>query len=66
MSVKSPCVRKCGLNENNICVGCGRTTRDIRIWGNCNEKERIEIVKESSKRLSRLQEVRDDGFLSDT
>ena len=66
MSIKSPCTRHCGLNVDNVCVGCGRTVRELRIWANSNDEERLKIIKESSERLSRLQEMRDDSFLSDT
>ena len=26
---KSPCIKQCRLDENNVCVGCGRTIDEI-------------------------------------
>lgn len=66
MSVKSPCTRQCSLNNDNVCVGCGRNVLEIKRWRKSNDEERLKVIQESSERLSRLQEMRDDGFLSDT
>lgn len=66
MSVKSPCTRQCSLNNDSVCVGCGRNVLEIKRWRKSNDEERLKVIQESSERLSRLQEMRDDGFLSDT
>ena len=63
--IESPCTRHCGLNTDNICVGCGRTVRELRIWNNCNDEEKQEIVSESRNRLKRMQDVRDEGLHKD-
>jgi predicted Fe-S protein YdhL (DUF1289 family) len=63
--MKSPCVRICALNEDNICVGCGMTVRDIRIWRGADDQTREKIVTESRVRLSRMQTLRDEGFPDD-
>lgn len=63
--VQSPCTRHCGLNTDGICVGCGRTVREIRIWSNCNDEEKQEIVSKSCDRLRSMQDVRDEGLHKD-
>jgi predicted Fe-S protein YdhL (DUF1289 family) len=63
--IKSPCTRHCGLNVDNICVGCGRTVRELRIWSSCSDEEKQEIVSKSCDRLRSMQELRDEGFLHD-
>ena len=63
--VQSPCTRHCGLNTDGICVGCGRTVRELRIWSNCNDEEKQEIVSESRNRLKSMQDVRDEGLHKD-
>jgi|MDSZ01.2.fsa_nt_gb hypothetical protein len=63
--IKSPCTRHCGLNIDNICVGCGRSVRELRIWSNCDDKEKQEIVTKSSLRLKRMQMLRDEGLHND-
>lgn len=30
--VQSPCVRNCTLDENDVCLGCGRTLAEITEW----------------------------------
>jgi predicted Fe-S protein YdhL (DUF1289 family) len=34
---KSPCIKQCRLDENNVCVGCGRTIDEIKQHGNDNK-----------------------------
>ena len=63
--MKSPCVRICALNEDNICVGCGMTVRDLRIWRSTDDQTREKIVRESRIRASSMQRVRDEGFHND-
>lgn len=63
--MKSPCVRICSLNEDNVCVGCGMTVRDLRIWRGANDEEKQQIVTESGLRLKRVQALRDEGLSDD-
>ena len=40
----SPCIKVCKINPaNNLCLGCGRTIKEISDWANLkiNEKENI-------------------------
>jgi hypothetical protein len=34
---KSPCIKQCRLDENKVCVGCGRTIVEIKQYGNENK-----------------------------
>ena len=61
---RSPCTRKCGVGEDNVCVGCGRTVREIRIWFNASEEERREILRACSDRL-RVRDLRDESVQVD-
>ncbi|MGH8279147.1 MAG: DUF1289 domain-containing protein [Gammaproteobacteria bacterium] len=36
----SPCIRNCCLNENNVCLGCGRTLDEIRDWSKLSDTEK--------------------------
>ena len=65
MTIKSPCVRICALNQQAVCVGCGMTVRDIRMWRSIDDQEREKIVTASRDRLRSMQELRDEGFLHD-
>ena len=43
--IKSPCVNVCKLDQHGVCVGCGRTERDIADWVNMTEQEQFETVE---------------------
>lgn len=51
MSVSSPCVRNCCLDNDDICLGCGRTVEEIIRWGDAEDNEKLEILKFSKKRI---------------
>lgn len=42
--VASPCVSICALNEDDICIGCFRTGREISEWGALDNRQRREIL----------------------
>ena len=42
--IKSPCVSVCKL-MNEVCIGCGRTTYQIRNWSKFRSKKRDQIIK---------------------
>ena len=44
--VQSPCIGVCTL-ENEVCIGCFRTSKQIAEWAFYNDEEREKIVKES-------------------
>lgn len=48
--IESPCVSQCGLNENNICTGCGRTLDEIRAWKLADDGEKIAILNALARR----------------
>ena len=38
--LSSPCIRKCCLNDDNICLGCFRSINEITLWTQVDEKTR--------------------------
>ncbi len=52
--VKSPCVRNCCLNEEDVCMGCYRTIVEIIEWGQANNAERNTILKMAKQRENTL------------
>ncbi|MAS82572.1 MAG: DUF1289 domain-containing protein [Legionellales bacterium] len=52
--MKSPCIRNCCLNENNICTGCYRTISEIIEWFQANTKRRKTILKMARQRESSI------------
>jgi len=43
--IESPCVGICRLDENDLCVGCFRTAREIGEWLSYSDAKRSEIMQ---------------------
>ena len=58
--IKSPCIDVCKL-KNDVCVGCGRTSYQIRNWSKFRSNKRDQIIQQlKSKNYSlNLQPVPD-------
>ena len=50
MAISSPCVRNCCLDKQDVCIGCGRTLKEIIRWGDADDAERRDILMSSKKR----------------
>ncbi|WP_426417156.1 DUF1289 domain-containing protein [Aestuariirhabdus sp. LZHN29] len=48
--VMSPCVSICALNEEDVCVGCYRTDREIVRWREMSDPERREVIANANQR----------------
>ncbi len=48
--VESPCVRKCTLDVDDICVGCFRSIDEICAWGGAGNDQRHEILQSAATR----------------
>ncbi|MGH8378660.1 MAG: DUF1289 domain-containing protein [Gammaproteobacteria bacterium] len=48
--IASPCVRICCLDDDNICIGCGRSLDEIRRWSEMPEQERLETLRLADER----------------
>jgi predicted Fe-S protein YdhL (DUF1289 family) len=42
--IESPCVGRCGLNKNDICIGCWRSLEEIKVWAQADEEIKKEIL----------------------
>jgi len=51
--VESPCIRKCCLNENDICLGCFRSLIEITQWSIVDEETRLQFLKNSIERKNK-------------
>lgn len=47
----SPCVRNCCLDDDDICIGCGRSLDEIRNWSLVDEQERQQIREQAEARV---------------
>jgi predicted Fe-S protein YdhL (DUF1289 family) len=46
----SPCVRNCCLDEQNVCMGCGRSLDEIVAWGMASAADKAAILERSRER----------------
>ena len=42
--IRSPCVSRCALNPEKICVGCGRTIAEIANWSGYAKDKKLEVI----------------------
>ena len=57
-SIESPCIRNCCLNDDDICLGCGRSLREITSWSTASEMAKVVILEAATarKRLINLRQ----------
>ena len=51
--VASPCVRKCTLDRDDVCVGCFRSIDEICAWGGADDERRRAILQNAAARRER-------------
>ncbi|HFQ62227.1 MAG TPA: DUF1289 domain-containing protein [Epsilonproteobacteria bacterium] len=49
-SIEKPCIRKCCLNKEDICMGCFRSLNDMKIWHKASVEEKRHMLQLASKR----------------
>ncbi|KGF63031.1 MULTISPECIES: DUF1289 domain-containing protein [Pseudomonas] len=54
MSTKNPCISLCKFDEE-ICLGCGRSKREIKSWKKMEKDEKRSVLAESAQRLIKLK-----------
>lgn len=55
MAIESPCSDVCKLDRRaDLCVGCFRTTDEIRQWRKLTDHRRRQIMAERRRREARL------------
>ena len=54
-TVTSPCVRDCCLDDNEVCLGCGRTLQDILRWQAASDEDREAILAAAKARVAERQ-----------
>jgi predicted Fe-S protein YdhL (DUF1289 family) len=52
--IGKPCIKICEF-DGDICVGCGRSQREIKAWKKLDDKQRRVVLAEADMRLLALQ-----------
>ena len=57
--LRSPCVGNCCLDDEDVCMGCGRKIDEIVGWADKSEAEQRQIIELSQARHQAYLERRD-------
>jgi predicted Fe-S protein YdhL (DUF1289 family) len=49
-STRSPCVRNCCLDDDDICLGCFRSVEEIKEWTIVDDHRRRVILQNATQR----------------
>ncbi|MCB1552469.1 MAG: DUF1289 domain-containing protein [Xanthomonadales bacterium] len=49
-SLSAPCVRQCCLDDQDICMGCGRSLGEILEWHSADAEARTEMLDRARDR----------------
>ncbi|WP_245573956.1 DUF1289 domain-containing protein [Neptunomonas japonica] len=60
--MKSPCIRQCCLDEQDICLGCSRSLQEILDWTKVTEKERAAVLVRAQLRKEQRNQAIKSGF----
>jgi predicted Fe-S protein YdhL (DUF1289 family) len=52
-STKDPCISLCKFDDD-ICIGCGRSKREIKAWKKLDKDEKRTVLAEAALRLIKL------------
>lgn len=55
LNISRPCIRKCCLNDEDICMGCFRTLDDMRVWHKSSDKEKLQMLKVAGTRKMEMK-----------
>jgi predicted Fe-S protein YdhL (DUF1289 family) len=56
MSSKNPCISLCKFDDD-ICIGCGRSKKEIKGWKKMDKDERKVVLAHSASRLKDLKKT---------
>jgi uncharacterized protein len=57
MSIPSPCIKICRLDENKTCIGCGRTIEEIANWTTYNDETKIKIIHRAMEKIKKTLKI---------
>jgi len=57
-TVEQPCIRKCCLNEEDVCLGCFRTFDNMLVWNKSTHSQKVEMLKKVQERRSLVEKRR--------
>ncbi|MEM5518243.1 DUF1289 domain-containing protein [Henriciella sp. AS95] len=56
--ILSPCQNVCAVDaQTGLCLGCGRTLKEIGTWTRMTPDERRSVMKDLASRMDRLKDM---------
>ncbi len=52
--IETPCVAICRTDSEGVCIGCGRTQKEIAEWWDYTDSERKTIIDRLQKEINDL------------
>ena len=49
-NIHKPCMKKCCLNEDDICLGCFRTFNDMLMWNKASIEDKEIMLQKAGMR----------------
>ncbi|MBQ4852633.1 DUF1289 domain-containing protein [Pseudoalteromonas sp. MMG012] len=49
-SIDIPCVRRCCLDNNDVCIGCYRTLQEILDWHELSTEQKHSVIQQCNQR----------------
>jgi len=46
----SPCISVCALDDEDICIGCFRSAKEITLWRTMTNAERRQVIARAGER----------------
>ncbi|MCL1093275.1 DUF1289 domain-containing protein [Shewanella kaireitica] len=62
--MQSPCVARCGLNEDDYCMGCYRHIDEIVGWGSASEERKAQVWSKLKQRKADMIDGENSAILS--
>ncbi|MCL1048381.1 DUF1289 domain-containing protein [Shewanella abyssi] len=62
--MQSPCVARCGLNEDDYCMGCYRHIDEIVGWANASEDRKAQVWAKLEQRKTEMVDGENSAILS--
>lgn len=53
-NTKNPCISLCKFDDD-ICLGCGRSKREIKAWKKMDKDDKRSVLAESAMRLIQMK-----------
>lgn len=53
--VPSPCMSICALNDDDVCIGCGRTGMEVSYWGRLDNEQKRQVLAHAGQRRAGQQ-----------